>query len=49
VRDEERCREEADDRERHAVVLGEGVGDRADVGDVPREQPADGEARDDAP
>ena len=48
VRDEQRGRQEPDGRERDAVVLGERVGDGADVRDVPGQAATDGESRDDA-
>jgi hypothetical protein len=38
--DEERRRQEPDRDERDTVRLREGVGDRADVGDVPRQKAA---------
>ena len=47
-RDEERGREEADGRERDAVVAGERIGDGSDVRDVPGQAGADGEPRDDS-
>ena len=48
VRHEERGRQETDRRERHAVMVGERIGDRADVGDVPGQAAADRESCDDA-
>jgi hypothetical protein len=48
VRDEERRRQQTDRGERDAVVLRERVGNRADVGDVPRQESADDEPGDDA-
>ena len=47
MRDEERRRQQADRRERDAVVLGQRIGDRADVRHVPREAAADCEPGDD--
>ncbi len=46
-RHEERGREQADCRERDAVVLGEWIGDGADVRDVPGQAGPDGESRGD--
>jgi hypothetical protein len=43
MRQEERRREQADDRERAAVGVRERVGDSADVRDVPGQAAADGE------
>jgi hypothetical protein len=48
MRDEERRREQTDGRDGDAVVIGQRIGCRADVRDVPREAPADGEPGDDS-
>jgi hypothetical protein len=48
MRDEQRRREEPDRGERDVVVVGERIGDRADVRDVPGQAAADREPGDDA-
>jgi hypothetical protein len=48
MREEERRREQADDGQCGVVGVREGVGDRADVGDVPRDARAEDERGDGA-
>jgi hypothetical protein len=47
MRHEQRGREQADRGQRDAIGVGERVGDRADIRDVPREKAADDEPGDD--